>query len=504
MSDGNYILQMKNISKFFPGVRALDSVHLDVKRGEVHALMGENGAGKSTLMKCLIGIQPVSSGEIIFDGKLLPQHYTTAEALSWGISMIHQELSPVAERPIMENIWLGREPLYRTGLVNHKKMYEMTKAVLEQVHLQEDPKTKVGTLTVAKMQMVEIAKAVSYDAKLIIMDEPTSALTDRERDQLFAVIRKLKSEGKSVIYITHKLDEIAQITDTVSIFRDGHFIASHAAKDLSMEQMITEMVGRPVDTMFPKIPCPITEEILSVENLSDGEHFSGISFSLRKGEILGLAGLVGAGRTEIIETIFGIRRAEAGTIKINGKTVQIKNPRDAIKHKMALLTEDRRLSGIFPVLPVSDNMVMSHIDHYINRLGLLNKKNILKDCAEYVRSIEIKTPGVAQQIQFLSGGNQQKVLIARWLLTEPDILFLDEPTRGIDVGAKAEIHRFISMLAGQGKAIIMVSSEMPEILGMSDRIVVVAEGHITGILENKNLTQDTIMAYASNKADLAV
>ena len=380
----------------------------------------------------------------------------------------------------------------------------MTKAVLEQVHLQEDPKTKVGTLTVAKMQMVEIAKAVSYDAKLIIMDEPTSALTDRERDQLFAVIRKLKSEGKSVIYITHKLDEIAQITDTVSIFRDGHFIASHAAKDLSMEQMITEMVGRPVDTMFPKIPCPITEEILSVENLSDGEHFSGISFSLRKGEILGLAGLVGAGRTEIIETIFGIRRAEAGTIKINGKTVQIKNPRDAIKHKMALLTEDRRLSGIFPVLPVSDNMVMSHIDHYINRLGLLNKKSILKDCAEYVRSIEIKTPGVAQQIQFLSGGNQQKVLIARWLLTEPDILFLDEPTRGIDVGAKAEIHRFISMLAGQGKAIIMVSSEMPEILGMSDRIVVVAEGHITGILENKNLTQDTIMAYASNKADLAV
>ena len=404
----------------------------------------------------------------------------------------------------MENIWLGREPLYRTGLVNHKKMYEMTKAVLEQVQLQEDPKTKVGTLTVAKMQMVEIAKAVSYDAKLIIMDEPTSALTDRERDQLFSVIRKLKSENKSIIYITHKLDEIAQIADTVSIFRDGHFIASHAAKDLPMEQMITEMVGRPVDTMFPKIPCPIGDEILSVEGLSDGRHFTDVSFSLRKGEILGLAGLVGAGRTEIIETIFGIRRTVAGTVKINGKPVQIKNPRDAIKHKIALLTEDRRLSGIFPVLPVSDNIVISNINHYINRFGLLNKKNILKDCSEYVRSIEIKTPGVGQQIQFLSGGNQQKVLIARWLLTEPDILFLDEPTRGIDVGAKAEIHRFISMLAGQGKAIIMVSSEMPEILGMSDRIVVVAEGHVTGILENKNLTQDTIMAYASNKADLAV
>ena len=256
--------------------------------------------------------------------------------------------------------------------------------------------------------------------------------------------------------------------------------------------------------MFPKIPCPIGEEILSVEGLSDGRHFTDVSFSLRKGEILGLAGLVGAGRTEIIETIFGIRRTVAGTVKINGKPVQIKNPRDAIKHKIALLTEDRRLSGIFPVLPVSDNIVISNINRYINRFGLLHKKNILKDCSEYVRSIEIKTPGVGQQIQFLSGGNQQKVLIARWLLTEPDILFLDEPTRGIDVGAKAEIHRFISMLAGQGKAIIMVSSEMPEILGMSDRIVVVAEGHVTGILENKNLTQDTIMAYASNKADLAV
>lgn len=504
MTTSGYLLQMKNISKFFPGVHALDSVHLDVKRGEVHALMGENGAGKSTLMKCLIGIQPVSSGEIIFDGKKLPAHYTTAEALSWGISMIHQELSPVAERPIMENIWLGREPLYRTGLVNHKKMYEMTKNVLEQVNLKEDPKTKVGALTVAKMQMIEIAKAISYDAKLIIMDEPTSALTDREIEKLFEVIRKLKNEGKSIIYITHKLDEIAQITDSVSIFRDGHFIATHATKDLSMEQMITEMVGRTVGTMFPKIPCPIGEEILSVENLSDGKHFFDVSFSLRKGEILGLAGLVGAGRTEIIETIFGIRRAVSGTVKINGKEVHIKKPRDAIKQKIALLTEDRRLSGIFPVLPVSDNMIMAHIDHYINKFGFLSKAGILHDCSNYVQSIEIKTPGIGQQIQFLSGGNQQKVLIARWLLTEPDILFLDEPTRGIDVGAKAEIHKFISMLAGQGKAIIMVSSEMPEILGMSDRIVVVAEGRITGILENNNLTQDTIMAYASNKADLAV
>lgn len=504
MSNDRYILHMKDISKFFPGVRALDSVHLDVKRGEVHALMGENGAGKSTLMKCLIGIQPVSSGEIIFNGKKLPQRYTTAEALSWGIAMIQQELSPIAERPIMENIWLGREPLYRTGLVNHKKMYEMTKSVLEEVHLNENPKTKVGTLTVAKMQMVEIAKVISYDAKLIIMDEPTSALTDRERDQLFSVIRKLKRQNKSIIYITHKLDEIAQIADSVSIFRDGHFIASHTAKDLSMEQMITEMVGRPVDTIFPKIPCTIGEEILSVEGLSDGQYFSDVSFSLRKGEILGLAGLVGSGRTEIIETVFGIRRAVTGQIRIKGETVHIKNPREAIKYKMALLTEDRRLSGIFPVLPVSDNIVISNLNHYISRFGLLNKQNILKDCTDYVRSIEIKTPGIGQQIQFLSGGNQQKVLIARWLLTEPDILFLDEPTRGIDVGAKAEIHRFISMLAGQGKAIIMISSEMPEILGMSDRIVVAAEGRITGILDNKNLTQDAIMAYASNKADLAV
>ncbi|QEK03637.1 sugar ABC transporter ATP-binding protein [Treponema phagedenis] len=504
MSENEYILQMNNISKFFPGVRALDDVHLHVKRGEVHALMGENGAGKSTLMKCLIGIQPVTSGEIIFDGKTLPLQYSPAEALSWGISMIHQELSPVAERPIMENIWLGREPLNKFGLVNHKKMYEMTEAILQQVDLSENPKTKVGTLTVAKIQMVEIAKAISYDAKLIIMDEPTSALTDREIEKLFEVITKLKSEGKSIIYITHKLDEISRITDSVSIFRDGKFIATHDTKKLSMEQMITEMVGRSVNNMFPKIPCEQGEEILSVENLSDGKHFSDVSFSLRKGEILGIAGLVGSGRTEIIETIFGIRPATSGTIKIAGEEIRIKNPRDAIKHKIALLTEDRRLSGIFPVLSVSDNIIMSHIDSYINKLGILNKKNILKDCIDYIQSLNIKTPNMAQQIQFLSGGNQQKVLIARWLLTEPDILILDEPTRGIDVGAKSEIHKFISLLAGQGKAVIMISSEIPEILGMSDKVMVVSEGHVTGILENKNLTQDIIMAYASDKADLLV
>ncbi|EFW37605.1 sugar ABC transporter ATP-binding protein [Treponema phagedenis] len=504
MSENEYILQMNNISKFFPGVRALDDVHLHVKRGEVHALMGENGAGKSTLMKCLIGIQPVTSGEIIFDGKTLPLQYSPAEALSWGISMIHQELSPVAERPIMENIWLGREPLNKFGLVNHKKMYEMTEDILQQVDLSENPKTKVGALTVAKIQMVEIAKAISYDAKLIIMDEPTSALTDREIEKLFEVITKLKSEGKSIIYITHKLDEISRITDSVSIFRDGKFIATHDTKKLSMEQMITEMVGRSVNNMFPKIPCEQGEEILSVENLSDGKHFSDVSFSLRKGEILGIAGLVGSGRTEIIETIFGIRPATSGTIKIAGEEIRIKNPRDAIKHKIALLTEDRRLSGIFPVLSVSDNIIMSHIDSYINKLGILNKKNILKDCIDYIQSINIKTPNMAQQIQFLSGGNQQKVLIARWLLTEPDILILDEPTRGIDVGAKSEIHKFISLLAGQGKAVIMISSEIPEILGMSDKVMVVSEGHVTGILENKNLTQDIIMAYASDKADLLV
>jgi len=497
MAEENYILQMKNIVKTFPGVKALKGVDLNVRAGEIHALMGENGAGKSTLVKCLAGIQNPTSGEIIYDGKSRG-NYNTAQALKMGISMIHQELSPVIHRSIMENIWLGREPLNRFGLVDHKKMYELSIDVLKEIELNEDPGTEMVTLTVAKMQMIEIAKAVSYDARLIIMDEPTSALTDREVNQLFKIMRKLKSQGKSIIYISHKLEEVFKITDRITVYRDGEYVGTEDTDKLSTEKMINMMVGRNVDEMFPKIACPIGEIKLEVKNLSHSKYFRDVSFDVRKGEILGFAGLVGAGRTEVVETIFGTRKKTGGSILIDGKEVTINNTRDAINDGMALLTEDRRSTGIFPMLPVQTNIIISNIKKYLNRFGFIKYKDIKADCDEYVQKIQIKTPSLMQKIENLSGGNQQKVLVARWLLTNPEILFLDEPTRGIDVGAKAEIHKIVTKLAADGKSIVMISSELPEIMGMSDRIVVMHEGHITGILDNnKELTQEILMAYAT-------
>lgn len=498
MGDHQYVLEMKNIVKHFPGVKALKGVDFSVTPGEVHALIGENGAGKSTLMKCLIGIHAPTSGDIFYKGQMVTGK-NTSEMLKIGVSMIHQELNPVRTRSIMENIWLGREPLNALGLVNHKKMYDMTKDVLKVIDLTIDPKTEMSKLSVAKMQMIEIAKAVSYNADLIIMDEPTSAITDREVNQLFTVIRKLRSEGRSIIYISHKLDEIFEITDRVTVMRDGDLIGTVATKDLKVEVMINMMVGRDVDDLFPKIECPIGEVVLEVNHLASGKFFQDVSFTARAGEILGVAGLVGAGRTEIIETIFGIRRKDAGEILINGKKVNIRSSQEAIKHGMALLTEDRRETGIFPMLSVSFNTMIANIETYVNKIHLLNKKAINEDCKNYAKAIQIKTPSLSQRVENLSGGNQQKVLIARWLLTSPQILFLDEPTRGIDVGAKSEIHKIITNLAGEGKTIIMISSEMPEVMGMSDRIMVVHDGRITGILDNnKELTQEKLMAYVAN------
>lgn len=494
---GNTLLIMKNIVKNFYGVQALKGVDLEVEAGEIHALTGENGAGKSTLMKCLIGIHPPTSGEIYFDGKKL-QNIDTKQALTTGISMIHQELNPVETRPIMENIWLGREPKNKLGLVDHKKMYAMTKTLLESIELYEDPKTIMSQLTVAKMQMIEIAKAISYDARLIIMDEPTSALTGGEVEQLFKIMRKLKEQGKAIIYISHKMDEIYEITDKITVFRDGEYIATKKTSELKLTELITMMVGREVNEMFPKVPCPIGEVVLEVKNLRCKNYFEDISFTLRKGEILGFAGLVGAGRTEVVEAIFGIRPFDGGEIFIHGKPVTIKSSRDAIKNKIALLTEDRRRDGIFPVLDILSNISIANISEYTAAMGLLNFGSMRKDAAEYKDKLAIKTPNMKQLIINLSGGNQQKVLVARWLLTQPDILFLDEPTRGIDVGAKAEIHKIITTLAGQGKSIIMISSELPEVLGMSDRIVVMHGGKITGILDNDDrISQEVVMGYAT-------
>jgi galactose/methyl galactoside import ATP-binding protein mglA 1 len=496
--EANCLLQLKNITKTFPGVKALKGVNLTVNKGEVHALIGENGAGKSTLMKCLIGIQPPTDGEIWYDGKII-KDYDTRAALKMGISMIHQELSPIEHRTISENIWLGREPKNKFGFISYQKMNEQTREVLKLVDLNEEPTQVMKNLTVAKIQMIEIAKAISYDAKVIIMDEPTSALTDREVEQLFKIIRKLKKEGRAIIYISHKLDEIYTICDRVTVFRDGELIGSRDIDKIGLDEMIKMMVGREVNDLYPKDEYKLGDVILEVEGLNHKTDFKDISFKAHAGEILGFAGLVGSGRTQIMEAIFGVKSIESGKIKIKGKEVEIKTPLDAIKNGMALLTEDRRSTGIFPMLSVHYNIVCSNMNTYRNNIGVIDHKKMNEDVSEYISSVNIKTPTQNTPIQNLSGGNQQKVLIARWLLTKPDILILDEPTRGIDVGAKAEIYNLISKLAAQGKCIIMISSELPEIMGMSDRVIVMHEGRISGELAKNELSQEILMTYAAGK-----
>lgn len=501
MENNNSLLRMVNIDKSFPGVQALRAVNLTVGPGEVHALVGENGAGKSTLMKCLIGLYPPNGGEIYFDGKKI-ENYDTAQALNMGISMIHQELSPILYRPIMENLWLGREPVNKLGLVDNKKMYQKSLDFLKEIDLHEDPRTLMVNLTVAKMQMVEIAKAISYNAKLIIMDEPSSALTEKEEEQLFKIIRKLKSAGTSIIYISHRLSEIISIADKVTVMRDGKDIGTENIDDVTLDQIITMMIGRTMDEMYPKLKANIGETILEVKNLSHKKYFQNVSFEVHKGEIFGISGLIGAGRTEVIETIFGIRPKLSGEIRVNGKIVENNTPKDSINHRMGFLTEDRRGNGIFAVLGIDLNMAIPNYDKFLTKLGFVNEKAVTDSCEDYVDKILIKTPSLEQKIQNLSGGNQQKVLLARWLMTEPDILFLDEPTRGIDVGAKAEIYKLMTMLAAEGKCIVMVSSELPEVLGMSDRIMVMHEGKVTGILNNgPEVTQEVVMRYATGTED---
>ena len=489
------ILVMENISKAFPGVKALSDVHVTVRKGTVHALMGENGAGKSTLMKILNGMYTPDSGTITFQGKVV-QIPDTETALKLGISMIHQELSPVPYMSVAENIYLGREPLRRLGMIDKRKLLADTRDLLQRLEININPQALMKDLSVANTQMVEIAKAISYDASLIIMDEPTSAITDREVAQLFRMIRSLKAKGVAIIYITHKMDEVFQIADEVTVFRDGHHIATVPADQTDKNSLIAMMVGRALTAIFPKEDAPIGEVVLSVRNLTRKGIVKDVSFDLRRGEILGVAGLMGAGRTEVIEGIFGIKPLDAGEITIKGQKVKIKEPSDAIRHGLALLTEDRKLTGIMGVLPVRDNMMIASLGSYVER-GLLKKRVIEETCHREKSRLEIKTPHMDQVIRLLSGGNQQKVLVSRWLLTMPDILILDEPTRGIDVGAKAEIHKLMCKLAQEGKAIIMISSELPEILGMSDRVLVMHEGRVGGIFERKDATQETIMRAAT-------
>ncbi|CNH87414.1 galactose/methyl galaxtoside transporter ATP-binding protein [Yersinia frederiksenii] len=490
-----YILEAEGISKQFPGVKALNKVGIKIKPGSVHALMGENGAGKSTLMKCLIGIYHPDEGTIKVKGEVVT-FSDTLDALHAGIAMIHQELNLVPHMTVAENIWLGREPVHY-GLVNHDLLNSKTRDLLQHLNIRLKPEMVVGELNIASQQMVEIAKAVSYDADILIMDEPTSALTEGEVFHLFAIINELKEQGKGIIYISHKMDEIFEITDEVSIFRDGMFVATDKTENLTKQSLITMMVGRELTHMFPKFNNNIGEEVLKVSALRRDGLFRDISFTVKRGEILGVAGLVGAGRSEVMESLFGMHPADSGEIFIEGLPVKIDSPSKAIEQGLAFLTEDRKKSGLFLVLSVVENMSIVNLSEYINKKGFVSHGQMAQDCMEQIKKLNIKTPTMDQIINNLSGGNQQKVLIARWLLAQPKILILDEPTRGIDVGAKSEIYRLISELANRGVAIILVSSELPEILGMSDRVMVMHGGHITGILDKQDASQEKIMALAS-------
>lgn len=495
-------LEMKGICKSFPGVKALDHAQITLRPGTVHALMGENGAGKSTLMKCLFGIYKMDEGEIYYEGQKV-QIGDPMEALNMGIAMVHQELQPIPARTVGENIFLGRYPMKKLlgfiPVVDHKKMYEDTETLLKKVRMDFNPKQQVGELSVSQMQSVEIAKAVSANCKVLILDEPTSSLTANEVEALFRIVEDLKAEGVSIIYISHKMDEILRISDEVTIMRDGQYIGTWDAKELTTDFIITKMVGRELTNLYPKRENVPGEVVFEVEDFTsiNPKSFRHVNFKLRKGEILGVGGLVGAQRTELMEGLFGIRAHEAGKITYNGKELKINRPKDAIDQGIAMLTEDRRGSGILGVLSVADNISVASLKQYLDFGICLNNKKVEQLVQDNVEKMNIKTPSSKTQIQSLSGGNQQKVLIGRWLANNPDVLILDEPTRGIDVGAKYEIYCIIADLAKQGKSIIMISSEMAELIGMSDRVMVMCDGRVTGFIDGKEATQENIMELAT-------
>jgi methyl-galactoside transport system ATP-binding protein len=493
-----YALEMSNISKEFPGVKALDGVSLKVKPGSVHALMGENGAGKSTLMKCLFGIYKADGGDISIYGK--PCHFNGAkDALEAGVSMIHQELSNVPERTVAQNLWLGREPITKYHTIDHQKMIEDSLTELKKVHFDFNPNSKMSKLSISQQQGCEIAKAVSYNSTIVVMDEPTSSLTENEVAHLFTIIRTLKKQNVAVIYITHKMDEVFQISDEVSVMRDGKLIGTYDSKDIESDQLISLMVGRETTQRFPPVESEIGDVLLSVKNLCspNTKSFQNISFDLRKGEILGFSGLVGAQRTELMEAIFGVRAFCSGTVVINGKEFTKTKPEAIIQAGVGMITEDRRGSGIVPLMSITANTTLASLKDYRNKFRLLDHKKLDKIAKKYNEELNTKTPTMATRIMNLSGGNQQKVIVSRWLMTQPDILIMDEPTRGIDVGAKYEIYTIMAKLAKDGKAIIMVSSEMPELIGMCNRIMVMCSGKHTGTVEGEHMNQEDIMRLAA-------
>ncbi len=488
---------MIDVSKSFPGVKALDNVNLRVRPHSVHALMGENGAGKSTLLKCLFGIYEKDQGKIFFKGEEV--NFTSSkEALENGVSMVHQELNLVLQRTVMDNMWLGRYPT-KGWFIDHGKMYDDTKRIFDELDIDIDPRVKVGTLSVSQMQMIEIAKAFSYDAKIVIMDEPTSSLTEKEVNHLFKIINKLKDKGCGIVYISHKMEEIFQLCDEITILRDGQWVATQPLEGMTMDQIIGMMVGRELTQRFPEKTNQPKEVILEVEHLTakNQPSIKDVSFNLHKGEILGIAGLVGAKRTDIVETLFGIRDHSNGVIKLHGKEVANRNAHEAIQNGFALVTEERRSTGIYSRLDIAFNSLIANMDSYKGSMGLLSDNKMKSDTQWVIDSMRVKTPTQQTQIGSLSGGNQQKVIIGRWLLTQPEILMLDEPTRGIDVGAKFEIYQLILELAKKDKGIIIISSEMPELLGITDRIMVMSNGRVAGIVNTKETDQSEILRLAS-------
>lgn len=489
-----YVLEMRHIAKSFPGVKVLDDVTLQVKPGEVHALMGENGAGKSTLMKILMGIYTADAGEVMLNGEHLLAR-GPREAMDKGIAMIHQELNPIMDMQVYENIYIGRE-LRKGILVDRKAMIRETEDLLRELGINIPAVAYMRDLSVAQCQLIEIVKAISISAKVVVMDEPTSAITEREVETLFAQIRRLKSEGVAIIYISHKMDEIFQICDTITVLRDGHFIGTDAAANMTNEQLIRMMVGRDITEVFPKAEAEIGDVLLEVKNLSYGRQVKNVSFSLRRGEVLGIAGLVGAGRSELAETIFAMRQKSAGEILIGGKPVEIRHPKDAIQNRIALITEDRKITGLNLSGTVAENTTLVDLSRQFPK-GLIDRQKENRITDEYIQKLSIRTPSAQQLAGRLSGGNQQKVVLSKWLLSEPEIIILDEPTRGIDVGAKRDIYLLIGGLVRQGKAVIVISSEIPEVMGLSDRILVMAEGRVTGELLRPDFSQEQIMTYAA-------
>ena len=499
-NNNSVLLEMKNICKSFPGVKALDNVSLTVKRGTVHALMGENGAGKSTLMKCLFGIYHKDAGTIKLDGKEV-NFRSSKEALENGVAMVHQELNQALTRSVQDNLWLGRYPKVAGIMVSEGLMAKRTKEIFDTLEVNVNPKAIMSTLPVSQRQMVEIAKAVSYDSKIIVFDEPTSSLTETEVEHLFRIINMLRDKGCGIIYISHKMEEILRISDEVTVMRDGAWVATEPAAEMTMERIIKLMVGRELTNRFPPKDNEIGGVLLEVEGLTAMySKLRDVSFNVHKGEIVGLAGLDGSGRTEVLENIFGVATRKSGVIRLHGKEVKNRRARDAIKNKFALLTEERRATGIFGILNIQENTTISSLKKYKVKGLYLSRKKMEESTEWSIRAMRIKTPSQDTKIRSLSGGNQQKVILGRWLLTDPEVLLLDEPTRGIDVGAKYEIYQLIINLAKEGKAVIMVSSEMPELLGVCDRILVMSGGRLAGEVDAKATTQEEIMTLAAKYA----